>query len=190
MIDWGYVAGYFDGEGTAHMRQKTPVLEWYNTNKESLDEMKKFLDVGRVVQKKVRDGYLPCFRLIVTKHENCLAVAKELVKVCIVKRPVLEEMIKTIEGHSYQRWKKVELTPIELDHLYNGLGFSVRQIAEVSGHGKSTIESAMRRMGIKRRPKGTRSPFHSRKEHPELYQANPALFEEGVRASIVEASKK
>jgi len=55
-MDWSYVAGFFDGEGsvTKNMNQTGryyPYLVWTNTDRRVLEEMQKFLTANRIRSK-------------------------------------------------------------------------------------------------------------------------------------------
>ena len=168
-MNWDYVAGYFDGEGTVCQHNCT--LEFYNTNKESLDVMRGFIGFGVVEVKKQRPGnWLVAYRLRITNHEKVLQVIRELEPRCIVKRERLATLRTKIEGREWQRYNEVKFSSDELRRLYWAEGKSVRAIAILGGNGKSSIESALRRNGIPRRPMRTRSP---------------ALFEKAVKEEIL-----
>src|SRR5687767_2483146 len=52
-MDWGYVAGYFDGEGNVNCAPterggNTRQLSWFNTHAESLGAIRDFMGVGQV----------------------------------------------------------------------------------------------------------------------------------------------
>jgi intein-encoded DNA endonuclease-like protein len=49
IIDWGYVGGYFDGEGCVFVRRGGYVsLIWTNTHLQSLEALQGFLGCGYV----------------------------------------------------------------------------------------------------------------------------------------------
>jgi hypothetical protein len=52
-MNWDYVAGFFDGEGCAIIREHkrnfvTAELEFSNTNRPVLDEIQSFIGVGKI----------------------------------------------------------------------------------------------------------------------------------------------
>jgi hypothetical protein len=103
MIDWSYVAGFFDGEGNVgKIREGTIQLRFCNIDKPVLEDIQEFIGCGQVyliakTGKKHRHDY---FQLIISRHSDVLRVAEELVNRCRIKRMGLLRAIEYIRGKS------------------------------------------------------------------------------------------
>ena len=122
-MNWDYIAGLFDGEGSVHIRRiKHPYksstygkriykylgfcLGICNSNLDVLEEIKNFLQIGHIntdhPERRSAYGHLPVYTFEVTRRKDCLKLAKELVKHTYIKREALEKFIKIIEN--YERY--------------------------------------------------------------------------------------
>jgi len=109
-MNWGYVAGFLDGEGCVYVRvkpRKSPlgkkietVIIFVNSNKEVLEAIKRFLRVGYVVKpREYPRKWAAWYELRVCGMATCYRIAKKLLPYSIVKREKLKELIRIVDEH-------------------------------------------------------------------------------------------
>lgn len=102
-MDWGYVSGFFDGEGTIDIGEGLQAngigirrkfrLAWYQNSREVLDEIGLFLKsqgIESIVREHTRPdrialGHAGSFQLVVTGFLNCWKVLSSMDGYLIVK---------------------------------------------------------------------------------------------------------
>jgi hypothetical protein len=168
-LSWGYVAGYFDGEGNVnlHITKRgdwTHSISWFNTHLESLEEIYAFIGCGRVAPRAVSAlGRKPSYVLRVTRKLDILRVLEHMEPLLIIKRgPAVrlrEHLISSVDETRYENHGKVAaLSDEELLRMYNDEQLSHSQIAErLGGLSASSITQAFRRRGLAARPAGSKS---------------------------------
>lgn len=111
-ISWDYVAGFFDADGSINKRKRRPCswgIDFVNTNRDVLEEIRKFIKAGHIYTKKdKRDNHKQAYYLGFRRHKSVLRVVKELAKRCIVKKEKLIQASKEIESHEWQYARKDE----------------------------------------------------------------------------------
>ena len=126
-MNWDYVAGFIDGEGSIII--KPPRVRMYisNTNKEVLEDIKKFVNCGSVfeVKRKLRGNWKKQYGWTVCFHQDVLRILKNLKDKLIIKQKLCEKAIFYIEN---KRWQKYYLSKEELER-WKHLGSS-RKIAQ------------------------------------------------------------
>lgn len=97
---WDYVAGFFDGEGTAgwwpNRRHGGEVwsVSFSNTHRIALEKIQEFLGAGAIRERKGVNK--PVYALVITRLEDLRRILPELIQRCIVKRADLEALAKFI----------------------------------------------------------------------------------------------
>lgn len=165
-MDWGYVAGYFDGEGTAFVgriegsRPNRCSLSWANTHRESLEAIQVFIGCGSV---RAHGGnskpshYKPSYSLLVSRRLDMMRVANAMLPHVIIKRDKLIELLARIEKRKDQSitWGNlVRAGTEEIRRLYWDEGLNLYEIGERFGVSWSGVKLYMRRHDI---PQRTRS---------------------------------
>lgn len=159
-MDWGYVAGYFDGEGhvslwTGKDGQLSRSLRWYNTHQQSLAAISRFIEAGHINCSR-RDG-TPCYVLKVSRRADLARVLGELVPRLLVKRAAAEMLLESLTGMRDQSvgWGRIAATSTEqLSAWYHEEKKTYAGIASLLGVTIPAVCTAFRRRGIPARPAG------------------------------------
>lgn len=165
-MDWGYVAGYFDGEGHVGLHLNTRggkgkpsgkvrALTWYNTHRESLEAMRAFMGIGRVLGQQRKNRKLPIYTLSITRKSELVPVLDALIPHLIVKREqaiALRADLQTARGESPNFGGVAALSQEQFDRWYYAEQKSVTTIARLLGVSHTAVVHEMTRRGMKRRP--------------------------------------
>lgn len=180
-MDWGYIAGYFDGEGTAGAyrngrdRGVHCSLVWHNTHRASLDAMRAFIGCGTVRQrKKKKDSYRPMYGLHIERRQDMLRVIPELIERCIVKSEVLANLLAIVEGKRDQSpgWGNLSAAgPEEVRRLYWDQGLSQSEIGLKYGVGQSAVRLYMKRHKIATRSLKAAGQIAVENRNPDVEKA-------------------
>lgn len=188
-MDWGYVAGYFDGEGTVEFydskskgaKCKKCGLAWFNTHQPSLLAIRRFIGAGQVRSLGVRGTgkngpHKESFILLVSRRQDTLRIGKAMLDHCIIKRPALVTMLEHLEtkvSDAAPGWGSLALAGVdEVSRLYHDLGLSQTKIAERFGITQSAVKLYMQRHGI---------PARSRSDANRLIDRSTAAWQERNR---------
>jgi len=105
-MNWSYIAGFIDGEGNIGLlhRRNTkriePYLKLINSNREVLEEIRKFVGFG-TVRLNNKGGFKPNWRdtyvLIFSRRDHIKTILMNCINDLIVKRKQAELMLKFIE---------------------------------------------------------------------------------------------
>lgn len=176
-MNWSYIAGFLDGEGSIRVEHKIPRvrIELFNTNREVIEEIHRFLGFGNVYhipakkrskQKQRKDQYW----LSITHHEDVLFFLKKVTKFLIVKKKKAEEALKLLKRHKWSNVGKLRhVSKEELIDLYWGKGMTLKQIGNKFGVSADAIWYKMKKLGIPRRVYPLKLDFASRDELIDLY---------------------
>ncbi|MDD5700313.1 MAG: LAGLIDADG family homing endonuclease [Candidatus Nanoarchaeia archaeon] len=112
-MNWDYVAGFIDGEGSIIIKPPRVRLYISNTDKKALNRIEKFLKCGYTfeVKRKLKDNWKKQYGWTICDHNECLRILKNLRKKLIIKKEKCEEAIKYIEN---KRWIGNYITKEEL----------------------------------------------------------------------------
>ena len=109
MIDWGYVAGFFDGEGNLHRDKfkSTVHLRMDNTSKEVLEKIQIFTGYGQISNRgRQKPHHKDRFRLTVADHSKVLNMLEKMLPYLVVKKPKADQMICYIKGREWRPYHR------------------------------------------------------------------------------------
>ena len=168
-MNWGYVAGYFDGEGCAgiyHVASKSPnyhkcELTWHNTHLESLVAIQEFIGCGRIDKRgdknKAKETHKDMYALHVERRADMLLVIPHLLEYCLIKTDKLREIQDWLVHHTKdqsQGYGTLDSFGVErIRHLYWEGGLTQEEIAERVGVTQTAVSYFMQKHGLLRRSK-------------------------------------
>src|SRR5262245_51425826 len=113
MIDWSYIAGFFDGEGSLHrdISRSTIHLRMDNTSKEVLEKIQSFTGFGQISNRgRQKPHHKDRFRLTVCDHSKVLIMLEKMLPYLIVKKHAAEAMVEYINGKTWRTYNKKKQT--------------------------------------------------------------------------------
>lgn len=113
-MNWDYIAGFIDGEGSIIVVPPRVRIYISNTNKKVLERICKFIGAGKVsvVKRQMKENWKEQYAWTLCEHSKCLEILKKLENKLIIKREKCQEAIKYIES---KRWIGNYLTKEELE---------------------------------------------------------------------------
>jgi hypothetical protein len=173
-MNWGYVTGYFDGEGSVGIWQhgKASVkcsLTWTNTNRESLEAMRLFIGCGTVRKgtAPIKETHMQVYKLMVERRCDMLRVAQAMLDMSIIKRPLLIKMLERLADQKDESIGRGALGLCGVDGiraLYWDDKMSTLEIGAKLNVSYTAVKNFMRLNGI---------PLRTRKEGTAAMLANP-----------------
>lgn len=144
-MNWDYLAGFIDGEGSIIIKPPRVRLYISNTNKNILKKICDFLECGRVcdVKRDNKPKWNKQYGWTICDHKECLRILKELRSRLIIKREKCLEAIKFIEG---KRWQGDYLSKEELEKLKD---LPYRKIAKKLGVSHYCVFNYLKKYGLK-----------------------------------------
>lgn len=112
-MNWDYLSGFIDGEGSIIIKPPRVRLYISNTNKEILEKIKKFVKCGAVyeVKRKNKNKWRKQYGWTICHHKEVLRILKEIKDKLIIKKELCEKAISYIEN---KRWHRYYLSKEEL----------------------------------------------------------------------------
>jgi len=130
-MNWDYLAGFIDGEGSIIIKPPRVRIYISNTDKLILEEIQKFLNCGKVyevIRKNKNEKWKRQYGWTICFHKEVLRILINLRDKLIIKKELCERAISYIEN---KRWQKYYLSKEELEK-WKHLGSS-RKIAKKLG---------------------------------------------------------
>jgi hypothetical protein len=163
-MNWSYVAGFFDGEGTIGMRTPSSRRPAYyepslcNTHKPTIDAISSFLEAESIRHRVFRRVHKN------PKHNDCYYLTIRDVRATeqFLKQIIPHLITKTVRAKAALAWAKktkgLTLRPhAEIEkaiQMYLSSPVSLRDIFKTTGIPQTTISHYAKRHGIKLRPQG------------------------------------
>jgi len=130
-MDWSYIAGFFDGEGSLTISGKTHRITIPQTNELVLNSIQNFVGRGSVFPVKKRkihwkDSWIYC----ITKQEDVLYFLSNIESFLIVKKELVAQRMPIIKKmvQEYGRKKKLSIKLREDAVKLRQQGLTYRQI--------------------------------------------------------------
>lgn len=109
MITWGYVAGFFDGEGCVYIHHAKRFIIFTNASLRALREIQAFLKAGRIYRKHPdSQRRKTCYWLHILAVEDLRRIVPKLIARCYVKDRQLVRLQKAIKGRMANGRRKHE----------------------------------------------------------------------------------
>ncbi len=97
-MNWNYVAGFFDGEGTLVGRRKGFRIAITQTNKKVLEKIKNFSEIGHICNiTKRKLHWKDSWIYFVAKQSDVYLFLKKVEPILIVKRELANKAVKALE---------------------------------------------------------------------------------------------
>jgi hypothetical protein len=109
VIVWGYVAGFFDGEGNLHRDKfkSTVHLRLDNTSKAVLEKIQSFTGYGQISNRgRQKPHHKDRYRLTVADHSKVLIMLEKMLPYLVVKESTAKQMIEYIRGREWRVYRR------------------------------------------------------------------------------------
>lgn len=155
-LDWPYVAGYFDGEGSVGLYRQgghfACSLIWCNTHLASLQAIEQFIGCGRITERKRRKQeahWKQCYVLRVSRRRQMLPVAQAMLPYCLIKADALAQLVSVLVSmRDGRQGALVEVAPEKIRRLYWDEALSQSEIARRLCVGQNAVKAYMQKHGI------------------------------------------
>lgn len=158
-MNWGYVTGYFDGEGTVGLYRKSATrngmsvsLSWCNTHRESLEALQAFIECGVIRERRHVPRTKPFYALYVERRADLMRIIPLMLPHSIIKAEKLSALLAYITtsmrdaAPGYGSLRKVG--PIEIRRLYWEECLTAEKIGAQYGVTGNAVKNYMHRHGI------------------------------------------
>lgn len=150
-MDWSYIAGYFDGEGTITNSNKKTCKRFHiaitNTNLESLKEMQLYSNLGHIYKCKRRgkEYYKDTWVWLIQRNKEIIYFLEKIEPISIVKKDKAVFVKNHLLEREAQR-KTPENLKVKLIEI-SRKGLSLIQMANELGIDRDTISTYLRIYG-------------------------------------------
>lgn len=169
-MDWSYVAGFFDADGTTgflkNTKHKYTWIKFYNTDKKTIEEIFNFIGYGHINSHKDKryNKAKTIYTYTIGNHREVLKIGKRILPFSITKRKRLERVIDFIESSKWSRCNILKyITRKELLKLYWKQNFTIGDLAKKFGVAETAIRNKMNKFNIARRERGYQGYRYARK---------------------------
>lgn len=144
-MNWNYLAGFIDGEGTIILRPPRVRLYISNTNRLVLIKIQRFVKCGKVydVKRKIKNNWKKQYCWTVGNHKDCLRILRKLRYKLIIKDEKCADAIKYIEN---KRWFREYISKDELLELKE---LPYREIAKKIGVSHYCVFKYQKKYGLR-----------------------------------------
>lgn len=132
-MNWDYIAGFFDGEGTLVGRRRGFRIGITQTNKKVLEEIKNFSKIGHICKiTKRKFHWKDSWVYFIAKQSDVYVFLEKIKPKLIVKKKLVDKAIKILKVYlETEKRKKLNLK-IRIKEAKNlrGKGLSYREIGK------------------------------------------------------------
>jgi intein/homing endonuclease len=160
-MSWGYVAGFFDGEGNITLNLKAKKAYWNititNTHLGVLQEIQKFIGYGFIHERNHHNiKWQRTWDLRISGFYRMNDFCKAVIPYSIVKLPKLQEFCNFFDGHDWHpNYKMKTVTDSDFKRLYLAEHLSIRKIAHKYGVKYNPVRERLLKAGVPLRGLGT-----------------------------------
>lgn len=150
-MNYSYIAGFFDGEGTVYSNNDKINVSIPQTNFEVLNEIVKFCGVGNVYKtKKIEDHHKDAWVLRIAKREDVLAFLENIVGFTILKKQIITSFIVKLKEREIIENDKLDTRKIEMEKVVKHVndGFSYRKISSIMNFSRQKVCTLIKENGI------------------------------------------
>ena len=132
-MDWQYIAGFFDGEGSVVYNGKGFRVTITQTNFKVLDEIKQFTKVGMIFEVTKRKAHWKdSWVYLIAKQQDVYLFLMNILKFSVVKKELIKKSLpqikKIINQQNIKRLKREKI--IKNAKQYRIAGLTFRQIGK------------------------------------------------------------
>ena len=156
-MSWQYIAGFFDGEGSANKyKNRIPRIQLTNTNRQVLEIIRDFMQCGSIYLHRMKhDNWKDCYVLVIHSYKDVLFFCRSILKFLIIKKTTIQKILTELETRHFHPRVPFILGPEILNIEYYQNKKSTRQIAkEYKIPSPSTVLWNLKRYNIPRRKVG------------------------------------
>lgn len=145
-MNWDYIAGFIDGEGSIIIKPPRVRIYISNTDKKVLEGIKDFLKCGYVyeVKRKNKPKWKRQYGFTIGDHKGCLIILEKLKGKLIIKKELCDDAIKYIKN---KRWFREYVKESELKKLLHLK--SSRKIGKRLGISQFSVLKYMKKYNLK-----------------------------------------
>lgn len=133
-----YIAGFFDGEGSIVISKNRIRISLPQTNKEILEEIKKYFGVGNLtVLKKRKEHWKDAWSYYVSGSKACFKVLNELEPYLILKKDKAKKGLSFIQEIKDKEQNKIERNKLAISYVNKGMSY--RQVEKLTGICRQTL---------------------------------------------------
>lgn len=135
-MNWNYIAGFFDGEGSLTRYKNGFRIFITQTNKEILKSIQSFSKVGNIFEvTKRKPHWKDCWMLSITNHKDAHYFLEKISSRLVIKRELADEARRIIKNNivEMERKKTLVIKRKEKAKELRKRGLSYRQIGKELG---------------------------------------------------------
>ncbi len=144
-MNWDYIAGFIDGEGSIIISPPRVRLFISNTDKRVLEKIRDFSKLGTIIEVKRKENpkWKKSYVWNLGSHKDCLTVLKKLKNKLIIKKDKCKKAISFIKN---KRWLGDYISKKELEKFKN---MSYRKIAKRLGISHYCVFRYLKKYGLR-----------------------------------------
>lgn len=150
-INWGYIAGFFDGDGGFDKSRYTmTMIGFYNTNLEMLERIRLYMRVGNRIckHKQSNPRYKDMYRFRVVAHKEVERIIGSILPFLVIKQNEAGAKLNESRNKKWQNYRALaNADPKPLAKLYKS-GVPLYEIADLIAVTRPTLATWFRKHEI------------------------------------------